>query len=155
MEIIIIGAIVYYLFSTTFRKKIKRMMDSVEKSDSKPLPKSGIPKTIRDIMDEFRDDARTHRTQSSPSVSTKSIKDKRGTKRPSLTPPPSIEYEEVPIDRVNVPEGGRMEVVKIQEERKPQKSVSVLEQLLGTTEQSKQEQLRKTIILKEIIDRKY
>ena len=68
-----------------------------------------------------------------------------------------IEYSSTPLDAVGIPEGGRiMEVTKLESASESAKTGNnLLEELFGKSNDQRREQLRKAIIMKEIIDRKY
>ncbi len=154
INIIIIVLIVAY-FLSYFRSKLKGTLDRVETEKQKKESPTGFPDTVQDLIETIRKS-----TREKPIVVKSQSPIKKGrdieADKPLESPKGRIvEGEYPPLDTTGIPEGGRLSIVRLQDGPAHNQSASVLEQLLGSTEESKREQLRRAVILKEVIDRKY
>lgn len=153
MQSLILALALALIFSPKFRNKAKQFAKKAIEETNKPATKPQLPGEFRDLIDTIK--------QINDGVQPKTQPKKNKTKQPKVKPalanlPDSIEYERAPIDRLDIPEGGApMKVQRIQDSMEHHESNPILEDLFGTTDKSRQEQLRRAFILKEIIDRKY
>lgn len=155
MGTIITILILAYLFSPSFRGKVKKLVDNPEGQKKEEPGQSQELDTPQDFFETIRQEYQENR-DAAKSIRTKGKNQTIPVPQPTTPFRQGIEYERPPLDRLDIPEGGpQMEISKLQNNTNSHNASPILIDLLGNTEESRREQLRKAFILKEVFDRKY
>lgn len=147
MEIIIIGLIIAYVIVPIF-KKVEKNTKAHEKQKQKPfMDFPSLEEAIKEIKETW--EVPTVVPQSAPKNQTTPAKLSGKKEIPKST----SKYQ--PLDIPDVPEGGRLMVSRLSTNSDDKFQSPAVEHLFGKSKTEKRQQLRRAIMLKEILDRKF